>query len=92
MLIAYFPVLRMAFGTTQISTFRKILLLMLFIAIGMAILLPDTALYNFISGTFFLGLLVLLINFISYQWIAYRSKLLEAYLLAVFLFFHCLYS
>ena len=67
---------------------EKILLLMLFIAIGMAILLPDTALYNFISGTFFLGLLVLLINFISYQWIAYRSKLLEAYLLAfVFLFF-----
>lgn len=67
---------------------EKILLLMLLIAIGMAILLPDTALYNFISGTFFLGLLVLLINFISYQWIAYRSKLLEAYLLAfVFLFF-----
>ncbi|WP_333664020.1 sensor histidine kinase [Acinetobacter sp.] len=67
---------------------EKILLLMLFIAIGMAMLLPDTALYNFISGTFFLGLLVLLINFISYQWIAYRSKLLEAYLLAfVFLFF-----
>ena len=67
---------------------EKILLLMLFIAIGMAILLPDTALYNFISGTFSLGLLVLLINFISYQWIAYRSKLLEAYLLAfVFLFF-----
>ena len=67
---------------------EKILLLMLLIAIGMAILLPDTALYDFISGTFFLGLLVLLINFISYQWIAYRSKLLEAYLLAVvFLFF-----
>ena len=67
---------------------EKILLLMLFIAIGMAILLPVTALYNFISGTFFLGLLVLLINFISYQWIAYFSKLLEAYLLAfVFLFF-----
>lgn len=67
---------------------EKILLLLLLIAISMAMLLPDIALQHFISATFFLGLLVLLINFISYQWIAYRSRLLEAYLLAfVFLFF-----
>lgn len=67
---------------------EKTLLCMLLTVISMAMLLPDTALYNFISANFLLGLLVLLINFISYQWIAYRSKLLEAYLLAVvFLFF-----
>ncbi len=67
---------------------EKALLYMLLIVISMAMILPDAALYNFISGTFFLSLLVLLINFISYQWIAYFSKLLEAYLLAaVFLFF-----
>jgi signal transduction histidine kinase len=67
---------------------EKTLLCMLLTVISMAMLLPDTALYDFISANFLLGLLVLLINFISYQWIAYRSKLLEAYLLAVvFLFF-----
>ena len=67
---------------------EKILLLLLLIASSMAIVLPDPALYNFIPTTFFLGVLILLLNFISYQWIAYRSKLLEAYLLAfVFIFF-----
>lgn len=72
----------------QFPRLERLLLILLLFFISLSILLPNYMLHNFISSMFFVGTTVLLINFISYQWIAYRSKLLEAYLLAfVFIFF-----
>lgn len=67
---------------------EKLLFLFLFIASSFAILLPNSALYSFISILFYISILILLINFSTYPFIAYQSKLQEAYLLAaIFILF-----
>nr|WP_227512914.1 ATP-binding protein [Acinetobacter venetianus] len=65
---------------------------MLFAALAtialMAIFLPNSALGTFLMLSFIIGVLIIIINFITYPFIAYRSKKIEANLLAcVFLIY-----
>ncbi|OUY07883.1 histidine kinase [Acinetobacter populi] len=62
---------------------RSLILILLGVAL-LAIFLPDhiAILNTFLFITFIVAILILVIHFISYLWIAKKSALLEAYLLA----------
>lgn len=67
---------------------EKALFILSFFVFIAAIFIPNNLLTAFITSSFFASLFILLINFISYPFIAYRAKLLEPYLLSfVFIVF-----
>ncbi|MFM6905940.1 MAG: ATP-binding protein [Acinetobacter tjernbergiae] len=85
-LFSFFYAWRLA--RLSLPRIEKILLTLLCIAIGLAILLPNTTLSIFIPVLFLTGIFFLIINFVTYPYIAYKSKLLEAYwLAAIFVLF-----
>ncbi len=62
---------------------EKALFILSFLVLIATILIPNTQLTFLISWLFFVSIFILLINFFSYPFIAYRVKRIEPYLLSI---------
>lgn len=69
---------------------ERLLFSLLFLVVINAIFTPDEYIYYFLTGSFSVATLILLINFLTFPWIAYRTRQPESYLLAVVFIFYLL--